>query len=299
MDNISKACSQLERNDATLTLLNLNCESIGTNGAQKLAKSCRSCPTTKEFNQCSPLVALWLESNDIYTNGADAISQIVEAAPALRYLYMSHNSVNNSGIAKLFPAASRQLRVFHIGDNEISLEGAREIADRLCDTSTTISTLVLESNHLRDEGAIAIAAGLVRNTSLVTLDLRYNRIGEEGLQAFLTVLKHDNKTIESILLEEDKYDENCSRRHSRRRGNKSPRLVISDAGQCSCEVCHMRKEIDYYLSLNRAGRHTFAKPSMPLSLWPRIMARVSSGDPSLIFTMLAKYKPELPTRRCG
>lgn len=300
MANISKACSQLERSDATLTLLNLNCECIGSNGAQKLAKSCRSCHITsrKMPNRHSPLVALWLENNFIYAKGAEAISQVLEASPSLKYLYMSRNSINNSGVAELFPAASRQLEVFHIGDNKIGPEGARAIAGVLLDESSTVSTLVLDSNHVRDQGAAAIAECLRQNTSLVALDLRYNRIGKEGMAAFLEVLKRDNKTLQSLLLEEDHYDENCTRSPPRRRGNKSPRLMIPEKGQCSCELCQMRGEINYYLALNRAGRHSFADPYMPATLWPRIMARASEADPSLMYTMLAYYKPELSTRPC-
>eukprot|EP00980_Cylindrotheca_fusiformis_P028674 scaffold22635_cov134-Cylindrotheca_fusiformis.AAC.2 len=295
MDSITTACSQLEKSDASLTLLNLNCEYIGATGAQRLARSCSACQVTSRAHPHphSPMVALWLENNEIHANGAEAVSHIIEASPSLRYLYVSHNMVNNSGIVKISQAASRQLEVFHIGDNEIGPAGARVVADVLLDENSTIRNLVLESNHLEDQGAIVIADGLKRNMNVLSLDLRYNRIGQAGLDALLEVLKSDNKTLQFLFLEED-HNDNCTRRPSRRQGNKHKRLAATESGlSCSCERCQTMEQINYFLALNRAGRHTFANPLLPTNLWPRIISRVSESDPSLIYTMLATYKPEL------
>ena len=75
MDKISEACQQLERHDASLTLLNLSCSGVGSEGLKKLSKSCgcSCCDSNSDQGKVcqspstsSSLVALWLENNEIY-----------------------------------------------------------------------------------------------------------------------------------------------------------------------------------------------------------------------------------------
>jgi hypothetical protein len=294
MNNITKACQQLQRSDATLTLLNLNCEYIESQGVQKLAKSCCSCSNTtpKRPTPHSPLVALWLETNEIYTKGAEALSKVIIKSPSLKYLYLTNNPIYDSGISKLCQAAAHQLEVFHAGECKIGPAGARDIAGVLLDNKSTVVTLVLDNNHLRDQGASSIAEALRENTALKTLDLRYNCIGKEGISAFRDVLKDENKTLQCLLLEEDHDEDNCKRRRSRR-GFKFPRVMIQDKGPCTCEMCPIREDIDFYLALNRAGRHFFANNHISEGLWPRILANVSEDEPSVLYTLLDFYRPEL------
>mmetsp|Transcript_16796 Transcript_16796/g.40946 ORF Transcript_16796/g.40946 Transcript_16796/m.40946 type:complete len:320 (-) Transcript_16796:14-973(-) len=292
MDNVAKTCAQLEQSDARLTLLNLNCEFIGTTGVQKLARSCQKCEvTSREFpTPHSPLVGLWLEANDVYPRGAEAISQIVQRSPELKYLYVSNNNFGNSGVAHLAQAASRQLDVCHIGDNKIDHVGAQVVADVLLGEESVLGTLVLDGNNLGDAGATIIAEGLKRNKNLTKLDLRNNRIGKAGMLALLEVLKNDNMTIQYLMLQES--DENCSRQVQSPL-DKSPRPRIKSNHRCACERCQIQFQLDYFLAMNRAGRHSLADTMVPANLWPRILANVSESDPSLIHTMLSFYKPEI------
>ncbi|KAL3940996.1 MAG: hypothetical protein SGBAC_004573 [Bacillariaceae sp.] len=292
MDNVANACSQLEENDARLTLLNLNCEFIGTTGVQKIAHSCQQCQvTTREIPAPhSPLVSIWLEANDMFPRGAEAISQILQRSPELKYLYVSQNNFGNSGLAHLAQAASRQLEVCHIGDNKIDHIGASVIADVLLGEHSPLRTLVLDGNSLGNAGATIIAEGLKQNKNLTKLDLRNNGIGKAGMLALLQVLKNDNMTLQYLLLQET--DENCSR-HVQSPLDKSPRPRIRSNHHCNCERCQIQIKLDYFLAMNRAGRHSLADVMVPANLWPRILSNVSNSDPSLIHTIISVYKPEI------
>lgn len=292
MDNVAKACSQLEQSDARLTLLNLNCEFIGTTGVQKLAKSCEKCQVTSRDipTHHSPLVGLWLEANGIYPRGAEAISQILQRSPEMKYLYTSNNNFGNSGVAHLAQAASRQLDVCHLGSNKIDHIGAEVIADVLLSEHSSIQTLVLDGNNLGDEGAKIIAEGLKKNKNLTKLDLRNNRIGKIGMLALLQVLKNDNMSLQYLLLQET--DDDCSRQVQSPL-DKSPRPRIQSNNSCACVRCQLQLQMDYFLAMNRAGRHSLADYMISASLWPRILANVSNSDPSLIYSILSSYKPEL------
>jgi hypothetical protein len=295
MDNISRACQRLQNHDASLTLLNLSCEDIGSQGIEKLSKSCSCHPSSLNDTKHpthSALVALWVESNDIYPKGAVALSELISASPSLKYLYMAHNAINNSGAASISSVAMSQLEVCNIAENEIGQIGARAIAENLRDEKSTVKTLILESNHLRDQGTISIAEGLKENATLKLLDLRYNHIGKEGLTALRDILSKENKTLEYLFLEEED-DCECKRRQiPLQRNRKCPRLLEQSKQKCTCERCKIRGEIEYYLALNRAGRHSFGNVDIPASLWPRIMSHVSEDDPSLLYAML-KNRPDV------
>jgi Ran GTPase-activating protein (RanGAP) involved in mRNA processing and transport len=290
MDNVSVACQQLERHDASLTLLNLSCEGMGSEGLKKISRSC--CAYCDKEKCQSSLVALWLENNEIYPGGAQALSDIVQASPKLRYLYMAHNAINNTGSSTLSSAAFRSLEVCNLTDNQIGPMGARSIAKNLCDS--TVKTLILDDNKLRDDGVKLLAEGLKENTTLTTLSLKFNHIGQEGLFALRNVLIKDNMTLENLLLEEE--DEHCqattSAERREQKKKKCQKLLKQMRKNCSCATCKLRNEIEYYLALNRAGRHSFCNMQVPVGLWPRILARVSNDDPLLLYDMIS-LRPDL------
>jgi len=297
MDNVSRACHRLRNNDATLTLLNLSCEGIGSHGVKKLLQSC-SC-NRKLLNdrlQNCPLVALWLENNDIYPAGAEALSQLIVSSASLKYLYVAHNHINDSGAAAISSVGMTQLEVCNLASNEIGPTGARSLARSLRDESSKLKKLILEGNHLRDEGTIALAESLRGNNCLEVLDLRYNNVGIEGLSALRDMLFEDNTTLEYLLLEED---DDCPASEAElfrnQRCKKAVRLAKDYTKGCECKRCKTKDEIEYFLALNRAGRHSFGNMDIPASLWPRIMSHVSEDSPSLVYAML-KTRPDVAHR---
>lgn len=385
MEPVHIACKRLQNHDASLTLLNLSCEGIGSEGVQELSNSCSSFYTAstsssspfyhlhdkvgeeKKEEECfattttaqtgwhSPLVALWLESNDIYPRGAVALTKVISASPSLKYLYMAHNSINNSGVTALSNVVMAQLQVCNFADNEIGPLGGRAIANNLRSSHSAVSTLILESNHLRDDGAIAIAESLKDNTTLKVLDLRYNHIGLKGIKAFRDLLVKDNMTLQVLLLGEE--NDHCMasnwnnhhqygqgrvrgqphRRYHRMdqpplspsssssssrfftdgqpssssttgRGRQYPCRYASSSSSSSssyctgttsriCETCRVHEEIDYYLSLNNAGRHSFFNLQIPSSLWPRILSTniAKNNDPSMMYSFLS-IRPDVVKR---
>jgi Ran GTPase-activating protein (RanGAP) involved in mRNA processing and transport len=77
--------------------------------------------------------------------------------------------------------------------NEIGNEGAKYIA--VSDNLQSLQNLVLSDNNITDEGAIALAKFLPLFPNLVRLDMRLNKLKEEGKQALqdaqkLVGLKH-------------------------------------------------------------------------------------------------------------
>lgn len=65
--------------------------------------------------------------------------------------------------------------------NNIGFKGAAAFAAVLVDQKCSLRHLDLSRNNIADEGAISLAQGLARNTTLVELDLRDNDIDDAGL----------------------------------------------------------------------------------------------------------------------
>lgn len=321
MDLLSSACRRLESNDGTLTLLNLSCMGVGSEGVVKLSKSCSSDHITRKPAQHqsddgdqdlkvkTPLVALWLEGNEIYPSGARALRTLLPTSPRLKYLYLSNNHIGNAGAAALVPTAFQQLEVCNLSDNHVGSDGAAVIAGSLKmmhddvedgknNNNCVVKSLILDNNVVGTQGAKAIAASLRHNKTLKHLDLRYNRIGVEGMRAFRDVLKDKgNTSLHYLLLEEQPFvlddvgvDVGCTRHPPRRRNRKVSRVM--EKRTCPCTACGIRYEIEYYLALNRAGRHSFHDTRIGASLWPLLLANKTEDEASLVYTILVE-RPDI------
>jgi Ran GTPase-activating protein (RanGAP) involved in mRNA processing and transport len=80
-----------------------------------------------------------------------------------------------------------QLTSLNLFYNDIGNEGAKYIA--VSDNLQSLQNLVLSDNNITDEGAIVLAKFLPLFSNLVRLDMRLNKLKEEGKQALLDAQK--------------------------------------------------------------------------------------------------------------
>jgi len=195
--------------------------------------------------------------------------------------------------------------------------------DHLLSRNTCLQTLNLSCNDI-DGGMISYLAhgSLKINKSLETLVLSGNPIGNDGVEALVTLLT-TNPTIRSLsLLDCEIWGTGC---HTLAQGLASMRglrtLYIDDdmedfgdeiltslqehnnstlrhlwTGNYSYLVDHFQcwKFVDYYLRLNRSKRQALADVDLPISLFPRILEDVSN-NPALLYYFL-RHKPDLAYR---
>ncbi len=295
---LQNACNDFYDRSASLTMLNLSGRGIGSTGMKRLADSCcepRPPKITRKQLQPyrSPLVCLWLENNYLYPSSAEDLARLIAVSPCLRHVHLSHNSLSNQGAKIVSLACFSQVQVCNLTDNEIGVDGARFLAEKLIDRKCVIKTLILDSNRLGDEGAEAIAEALKHNTSLKSLDLRYCDISRRGLLLLREVLlQRDNMTLEVLHLEEEQ-DENCLPRLIHK--HRTPTEAKPLRRVCGCDRCQIKSDIDFYLALNKAGRHSFSDVDFSTALWPRILAKSSRKDPSLLHAAICE-RPDIAMR---
>jgi len=276
-------------------MLNLSGRGIGSTGMKRLADSCcrpRPHRITKRRVQPyrSPLVCLWLEHNHLYSNAAEDLARLIAVSPSLRHLYLSHNCLSNQGAKIVSKACFSQLQTCNLTDNEIGVAGALSIAENLKDPNCVIRTLILDGNHLGDEGVLAIAEALKQNTSLKVLALRYNDISRHGLLFLRDVLfLRENMTLECLHLEEEQDEDCLPVVVSKLRTPTKPKSLRR---ACRCDRCRIKSDIDFFLALNKAGRHSFSDVVISTSVWPRILARSSNKDPSVLYAALCE-RPDI------
>lgn len=212
-------------------------------------------------------------------------------SPSLRHLYISHNAIGDKGVGILAEASFFQLQSCCVADNEIGPLGAHAIADQLRCADCVLEKLDLTGNMVRDEGVVHLVKGLSENTSLKSLDLRYNYISIRGLCVIRDMLMiGDNVTLETLHLEENDDNDCRSTPPSQLGGRKHQETSIPL--ECSCNRCKVKSEINFYLRLNRSGRHSFADLRLTPAVWPRILAKSSKRDPSLLFIALS-VRPDI------
>ena len=86
------------------------------------------------------------------------------------------------------PRRGSKWRVAPNLDPQFSLERCR-LAARLLRVSSSLVTLDLYANLIGDESAKALAAGVAASGSLVTLNLGVNQIGDEGAEAIAEAVR--------------------------------------------------------------------------------------------------------------
>mmetsp|Transcript_17397 Transcript_17397/g.42260 ORF Transcript_17397/g.42260 Transcript_17397/m.42260 type:complete len:376 (-) Transcript_17397:1658-2785(-) len=205
---LKQICGRLQRSDETLTLLNLSCRNVCSEGLIKMADAAAAAaegpvaplPSSSTSQSKTPethLIALWLEGNDNYSSGARALKRLVGCSPHLKYLYLSNNHIGNGGINALTAASQpsssssssekstslfSQLDVLNVGDNDITATGAHGIAEALSGGKVTARDTADDTNLL---------PVLAETTNISTLILDNNKIGDEGIKRIAQALKYN------------------------------------------------------------------------------------------------------------
>lgn len=128
------------------------------------------------------LVEFILSENEIETvEDAQLLCQVVNSHPSLEIFSLKRTcTAFANDILTSIMHESCKLECLDLPGNDIRTHGSRHIADFLA-KNPPLRELTLESNHLNDDDAEAIAEALKTNTNLKTLILRDNDITGRGV----------------------------------------------------------------------------------------------------------------------
>ena len=181
---------QMMLENCYITDLKLAGNSIGGQGAQAIG-------TALQHNRC--LETLDLSENELSDKDASPIADGLKENTVLKHLNLSHNAFCGSAGGEALGAAfaeSSSLTVVNLSWNHLRLDGAIAVAKAMA-KNNSITTLDLSWNGFADEGAEAMGKALKKNDTLVELDLSHNRITEKGALLLAQGLE-TNSTLELL-----------------------------------------------------------------------------------------------------
>lgn len=147
------------------------------------------------------LVSLVLRKNEIGPDEAKVLASALRFNTSIKCIDLWNNNVGDQGAMVIISALCQNpavRRVLSLGQNNISTIGASAIAKIL--PVTAITSLDLENNNIRADGAVYLAMGLRNNNSLKSLRLGGNRIEDKGTEAIAGSIRL-NRCISALYLE--------------------------------------------------------------------------------------------------
>jgi Ran GTPase-activating protein (RanGAP) involved in mRNA processing and transport len=183
------------RVNTTLNSLDLGWNNIGAAGAKDLANALR---VNKTLN------SLVLSFNNIGAAGAKDLANALRVNKTLNSLVLRNNSIGAAGATDLANAlrVNKTLSSLVLCFNNIGAAGAKDLANALR-VNKTLNSLVLSFNNIGAAGAKDLANALRRNTTLNSLDLGSNNIGAAGAKDLANALRR-NTTLSSLVLRGNK-----------------------------------------------------------------------------------------------
>jgi hypothetical protein len=135
-----------------------------------------------------PLKKLYLRSNEIRSEGIDALCPFLESSECLEKLDLSRNHIGTNGAVAVFNAFRRnrmvKIKAINMAHNELwDLEEGHFGIKSFLAKNRTLKNLNLEGNFLHDEAAEALFEGLQlagEHSRLQRLYLGWNNLGDDS-----------------------------------------------------------------------------------------------------------------------
>lgn len=164
----------------SLTTLVLADNDIGNEGAEALANVLALGD--------SSIRVLDLEGCGVGHDGVVALSNALAQDTSLSELTLSNNLVCDEGAAALADMLTQNssLETLLLGNSEVGLRGALSLAQSCSKGTWSLKVLDLASCYIMTEGVAAMANALAQDTSMLSLSLSGNLIGEVGQQLLRT-----------------------------------------------------------------------------------------------------------------
>ena len=201
-----------------------------------------------------------LSSVHVGDEGMQAITQLIEASPCLTWLSLEDiGPISLPAWSRFFLAAmsSFHLKSLELSRNELFEEHMTPLANGLRN-NTTLESLILSENPIGDEGVEVLCRhALTRNSSMMLLALGDCEITERGLHFLLQCLRGNFTSLERLYLYANPLDESSAE----------------------------KAEVTYWLDLNAQGRGYFRNEDCQSELVPRILTR-SRNSPKLLYGLL-------------
>ncbi|KAL0241297.1 hypothetical protein GEMRC1_006532 [Eukaryota sp. GEM-RC1] len=180
-DDGAIALATLLRQNYSITVIDLGCNSITSRGVIALAESLKVNSSITEIN---------LGYNSITADGAFALAKMLKVNSTITKVNLEKNSIGPEGAIALAEAlkVNCSLLWINLWDNSIGDQGAIALATAL-KMNCTLTEVHLWDNCIGTEGAIALTEALKVNSKVAVIDLEFNTI-ELDIQKYSKKISH-------------------------------------------------------------------------------------------------------------
>ncbi|XP_066138424.1 ran GTPase-activating protein 1 isoform X1 [Euwallacea fornicatus] len=149
----------------------------------------------KVFKRIKTLEEVAMPQNGIYHIGITALSEAFAQNKNLKILNLNDNTFGEKGAEAIAKAlvTLQDLKEINFGDCLLKTKGALLIAKGLKDGHKNLEELILESNEIKKEGGVALAAAMINKEKLKSLMLDCNQFGDKGVEDIRGRLKEIGK----------------------------------------------------------------------------------------------------------
>jgi len=136
--------------------------------------------------------ALWLKRNPLKAKGMVHIGELMRHNTKIEVLDLLNCGLLDEGVKILFDALShnKTLKHLYLSANGITSAGLEYISDYLSSGKSTLETLFLGCNRIGNEGAKVLSRGLKNDKNLIRLNLASSRIGAQGMKYLSDALEN-------------------------------------------------------------------------------------------------------------
>jgi Ran GTPase-activating protein (RanGAP) involved in mRNA processing and transport len=220
------------------------------------------------------LKCIKLRSIGMHDEQMETIVSSLYGHPTLESLDLSFNHLRNlTPLGHVLKCPNCKLNELTIGFQnmwQIAKTNISSLAEALKENESLV-TLGMAANKLTDRDANEIAHALAINHNIENLDVRENRMHDEGIISLAMVAKK-SKALRKLFVVKNPFCTNAS-------------LALLDAARSNHNIIHVdvcckdsiNQKIRYNAVLNRGGRRLLLERP-PLALWPLAMERANNID---------------------
>ncbi|XP_072894687.1 NACHT, LRR and PYD domains-containing protein 3-like [Hemitrygon akajei] len=140
------------------------------------------------------------------------LSHVIGFCDTVKHLDLDHCYIQCEGLQRLAPSLHR-CQELGLANNELG-EGdsaVKLISVALTDQGCKIQKLRLGNNGITDSQTAILTSALVKNSSLIDLDMKDNRLGNTGVKQLLRVLNNSECKIQKLGLKNNSFTASCAK----------------------------------------------------------------------------------------
>lgn len=146
---------------------------------------------TLTYSVLNAAVTFKLDMVGFKQHDALAIQRVLKACPSLRSLSLPGNRIDGELVKAILAGLVKNNTLTHLdlSHNKIGDDGAAALAVILSKKDVALKTIDLSDNCIRGDGAKSLGRALGSNTSVESMSLRLNRIGDSDGASFFELLQ--------------------------------------------------------------------------------------------------------------